>query len=140
MTTKHPRYVAHFTDPLYDDVSDDAAPFGSDQGADMLRDAELAGWTLPPDSTIASLLPWGTVEECFAEAARGDIDGLLLIYAAGFLLLRFEGRISDADREVLLRALEGIVDDLTGLGYGDNIAPITHRVIPDVTSFGRGAR
>lgn len=125
-----PRYLSHFTDPLYGSRVLDAAPFGSDQGADMLHDVESAGDVLPAGATIESLLPWGDVDGHFDVAATGDVDGLLLIYAAGFLLLRYTGHIDDSDYDILRRALMRIasvigLDDVTGI------------VIPDLDTFVR---
>lgn len=100
-----PRYLAHFANPLYDNRHLEAAPFGSDQGADMLRDVEHDGGVLPAGATLASLLPWGDVAGHVEDARAGDWDGLQLIYAAGFLLLRFTGQISPGDLVVLRSAL-----------------------------------
>ncbi|GAB2863711.1 hypothetical protein [Nocardioides pacificus] len=41
--TTDPRYLAHFTDPVYADNGSEGAPFGLQQGADMLYDYEVAG-------------------------------------------------------------------------------------------------
>lgn len=53
---KHPAFAAHFADPLYDDPANDFAPFGNDEGWDL-----LAGWSertdeLGPTSTVLDLL------------------------------------------------------------------------------------
>ncbi|GAB3989114.1 hypothetical protein [Nocardioides marmoraquaticus] len=132
---RDPRYTAHFTDPLYDDVADDCAPFGSDQGSDLLHDVEQAGRTIAPDATIESLLPWGSVESFFADAERGDVDGLLLIYATGFLLLRYRGDLSGTDLEVLQRAVAGIHADLAALGHTEAVAPLRDTVLADLASY-----
>ncbi len=41
----------------------------------------------------------GDVEGFFTAAATGDVDGLQMIYAAGFLLLRHTGQINESDLE-----------------------------------------
>jgi hypothetical protein len=33
---KHPEFAAHFRDPIYDDEANDLAPFGNDEGWDLL--------------------------------------------------------------------------------------------------------
>jgi hypothetical protein len=124
----HPTYVAHFADPLYDSNFLDAAPFGSDQGADMLHDVEMAGGVLPPDAGIEEVLPWGTVEGYFADAQKGDVDGLLFIYAAGFLLLRFNAHLEEADYRILRSALVGLANDL-------DLEEIRTVVLPDLDAF-----
>lgn len=124
----HPRYVAHFVDPLYDSNILDSAPFGSDQGADMLHDVEMAGGVLPPDASIQTVLPWGDVDGYFADAQKGDVDGLSFIYAAGFLLLRFNGHIGEADYRILRSALVGLANEL-------NLEDIRTTVVPDLDAF-----
>lgn len=124
----HPRYVAHFTDPLYDSNFLDSAPFGSDQGADMLHAVEMSGGVLPPDPSIETVLPWGTVEGYFADAQNGDIDGLLFIYAAGFLLLRCNAHLEEVDYRTLQSALVGLADDL-------NLEEIRTTVLRDLDAF-----
>lgn len=130
-------YAAHFTDPLYDDNVLNAAPFGDDSAADMLIDVEQLGKHLPPDATIASLLPWGTVEQCFAQSAEGDPDGLSMIYAAGFLLLRYLGRIEEPDYQILRRALVELADWLASRGGPvlDQAEMLRSVVIPDLDAF-----
>lgn len=122
------RYAAHFVDPLYESRVLDAAPFGSDQGADMLHDVEAAGGVLAVGATLGSLLPWGDVDGCFAAAIGGDVDGLQLIYAAGFLLLRYGGQIDESDHATLCRALEGIAEVM-------GLERLSETVLPDLESF-----
>ncbi|GAB2863703.1 hypothetical protein GCM10027026_12000 [Myroides odoratimimus subsp. xuanwuensis] len=57
-------------------------------------------------------MPWDTIEGAFAAAENGDIDSLQLIYAAGFLLLRYTGQITQDVYQVLRSALLMIADDL----------------------------
>lgn len=129
----HPQYLAHFSKPLYDSRHLDAAPFGSDQGADMLRDVEHDHGVLPEGSTIASLLPWGDVAGAHVDARGGDLEGLQSIYAAGFLLLRFTGQISPDDLVVLRSALLKLAE----LSGTDEIHSV---VLPDLDAFGRDQR
>jgi hypothetical protein len=51
----HPRFAAHFTDPLCSDTSDNFAPFGTDEGADILAEAAQNPRALE-QGTLASLL------------------------------------------------------------------------------------
>lgn len=124
----HPRYVAHFTNELYESNYLDAAPFGDDAAADMLADHEVAGKVVPPGATLESLLPWGTVAGNLSQAESGDPDPLSQIYAAGFLLLRYTGEISEADYEVLRTALARLAEMLS-------LDAIKEVVIPDLDAF-----
>lgn len=124
----HPKYVAHFTDPLYDSRTLDSAPFGSDQGADMLHEVEMSGGALPPDASIETVLPWGDVDGYFAAAEKGDVDGLSFIYAAGFLLLRFNAHIEEDDYRILRSALVGLANEM-------DLEAIRTTVLPDLDAF-----
>ncbi len=126
--TPHPKYVAHFIDPLYDSRTMDSAPFGSDQGADMLHDVEMSGGVLRPDASIETVLPWGDVDGYFADAEKGDVDGLSFIYAAGFLLLRFNAHIDEADYRILRSALVGLANEM-------DLEDIRTTVLPDLDAF-----
>lgn len=124
-----PRYAAHFANELYESNHLDAAPFGDDGAADMLYDYEQAGQVVPPDATLESLLPWnGTVADCFRQADGGDPDGLSQIYAAGFLLLRYNGEIAEPDYQILRSALVRLAEMF-------NLDAIRELVIPDLDSF-----
>ena len=99
----------HFTDPVYDDVGDEFAPFGSDEGSDL-----LASWVprrdeLGPSGSIATVL--GTEPEQLRRnvAEMEDIDDLetaMFIRSAAFVLLRLSGHLGDEDRQLALDALE----------------------------------
>lgn len=105
-------FAAHFTDAVYEDVSDGRAPFGSDEGADM-----LAEWTerrdqLGPRSTVADVLG----DEPFEYQSSDDIYSLAEVQAAGFTLLRLTGQI-DADGK---RATLDAIDSLITHWYGQD--------------------
>lgn len=123
-----PRYMAHFTHPIYEADADESAPFGSDEGADFLEELRRGIKTITPGMTLADLMEERDVEEPFALAADNDVDGLIELYCRGFALLRFTGHLSADDRAVLRRALEG----LTVL---DGMETITDVVIPDLDSY-----
>lgn len=129
----HPRYVERFANSFYDSRHLDAAPFGSDVGADMLQDVEHDDGVLPASATIASLLPWGDVPSHLKGAESGDREGLHLIYAAGFLLLRFTGTISPGDLVVLRSAL-------LRLAEASGMEEIHAVVLKDLDAFAREQR
>ena len=51
-----PAFAQHFTDPLYDDVGDGRAPFGSDEGSDLLWSWRDRRDELGSASTLATVL------------------------------------------------------------------------------------
>lgn len=42
----HPAFAAHFIDPIYDDPALETAPFGDDDGADLLSDRAVTSSAL----------------------------------------------------------------------------------------------
>lgn len=78
-------------------------------------------------ATIESLLPWGDVDGHFAAAVAGDVHGLQLIYAAGFLLLRYTGQMDGSDYDILRRSLLRIAGVM-------GIEDLTSIVVPDLGS------
>lgn len=106
---KHPAFAAHFTDPLYDDEGAEFAPFGTDEGWDM-----LAEWS----ERVDELNDASTVRQLLAEHGGDDIDGFIeeavgdatdlggIVIGAGFTLLRLTGRIDDEGRQWTLAALD----------------------------------
>ncbi len=125
------RFVEHFTDPLYGDEGNDHAPFGNDEGSDLLhewipRAAELTG-----SSTIRDVLatasddPDGLLEEL--QEGGPDFDQILI--GAGFTLLRLTGHINPQDKQTLLAALRRSQTE-----YG---APENATMIHDLETFTR---
>src|SRR4051812_21133688 len=51
-----PAFAAHFTDPVYNDEGDDFAPFGSDEGSDIVHESAERRDELGPDSTVADVI------------------------------------------------------------------------------------
>lgn len=80
---------------------------------------------------------WTPLRSGPTRASTGDVDGLQLIYAAGFLLLRYDGQIGERDYATLRRALLGIADVMGADGYTDVAEGITRTVLPDLDSFVR---
>ena len=98
-------FSAHFTDPLYDDPVDEMAPFGSDEGADLLAEWAERRDELDATSTVANVLddspPHGL--------APGTVDDAIAVRSAGFVLLRLTGHIDDAGRRATLAALDTLM-------------------------------
>lgn len=105
----HDAFARHFTDPLYDDVADDLAPFGSDEGSDMLAEWQDRRDELDDTSTLATILECEPDQVASYAGSMEGIDGIetaTFVTSAAFVLLRLTGRIPEADRELALRAID----------------------------------
>ncbi|MFI9487394.1 hypothetical protein ACIG47_13470 [Promicromonospora sp. NPDC052451] len=130
---KHPDFAAHFRDPIYDDPADDFAPFGNDEGWDLLAEWVKRADELDSDSTLTQIAP-----EWFEDAPlvpadlnEDDVDLNDIVISAGFVLLRLTGQIGEADRALVLRAL-----DIRDRTYGPE--PETQQMRTDLLTFGQG--
>ena len=99
-------FRAHFTDPLYDDSADELAPFGSDEGADLLAEWAERRDELSTTSTVADVLDQSPPHQL----APGTLDDAIAVRSAGFVLLRLTGHIDDAGRRATLAALGRLMD------------------------------
>jgi uncharacterized protein YfeS len=105
----HPKFSAEFTHPLYSSEADEFAPFGSDEGADLLDTWSGRRADLNAGATLRTILVDGTdePEQLWAESAQADPPAELdaIVIAGGFVLLRLTGGIDDDDRALVLQAL-----------------------------------
>lgn len=115
MTGNHGRpapaaaFSDHFTDPLYEDRGDELAPFGSDEGSDLLWTWEERRDGLDRSSTLATVLACHPEEVSRVLGPMEGIDGLdtaMAVRSAAFVLLRLVGHLSEDDRRLALEALE----------------------------------
>jgi len=103
LPTPAPAFAAHFTDPLYDDPASELAPFGTDEGADLLHEWAGRRDELGPSSTLAHLLEEEGASEMVEDldlpvtdpdrAPDGLVDAATTVVGAGFTLLRLTGRL-----------------------------------------------
>jgi len=127
-------FTEHFTSPIYDDPAGEFAPFGNDDGADLLADWAVRTDELGPTSTVRDLLADGfddpvAVDGMFAELDDEDgIDTAFIVVGAGFTLLRLTGQIDDEGRTGVLRALLALETS-----YGEQ--PELTRMRDDLESF-----
>lgn len=98
-------FAAHFTDPVYEDVSNDLTPFGSDEGADILAEWDQRRDELGPRSTVADLLG----DDPFEYQSSDDIYSLMEVQGAGFTLLRLTGQIDPAGKRATLKAIDSLI-------------------------------
>ena len=105
LPTAHPAFAAHFRDPIYENLSDDSAPFGSDEAFDEVSEWLDRGVT--PDLTLPAMLA-----ESFGpgfDVAELDFDEeplALITIALGFLLLRVNGQLDTEGRAAVFGALD----------------------------------
>lgn len=130
---KHPSFAAHFRDPIYDDPADDLAPFGNDEGADLLADWADRAEELDSGSTLIQIAPeWFENGPLVPDDLNEeDVDLNDVIIGAGFTLLRLTGQIGEQDRALVLRAL-----DIRDGTYGQE--PQTQQMRTDLLAFGQG--
>ena len=120
MAKAAPAFAAHFTDPIYEEVSDDTAPFGSDEGADILATWEERRDELSADSTVADVLE-GDPQELLRS---NTFEDAMTVQAAGFTLLRLTGHIDAEGKKATLAALDQLMSpDM----FGENPSMIRQR-------------
>lgn len=133
----HEKFAAHFTDPIYDDPAEEFAPFGSDEGADILAEWAERADDLGTDSTVRDILRDSFEDPAdlhdFLEGLKaaghrvsvssdssqaglripepgGDVDVATIVLGAGFTLLRLTGQIDPEGRSLVLAALDVLQD------------------------------
>ena len=113
-----PAFAAHFTDPIYSDPANDFAPFGSDEGWDMLDEWADRSDELHSNTTVSDVLEESGFAEIVSELdneekpeihAPGQVDAATITVAAGFTLLRLTGHIDEAGRQHTLEALDMLI-------------------------------
>ena len=122
-------FQTHFTDPVYDDPAGEFAPFGTDEGSDMLHEWDERRGELASTSTVSHLLDesgFDGVEEQLdvpepdglgrergpggIPVPGGQIDAATIVIAAGFTLLRLTGHIDEQGKRLTLKALDVLID------------------------------
>jgi uncharacterized protein YfeS len=121
-----PAFAQHFTDPLYDDVGDGRAPFGSDEGSDLLWSWRDRRDELGPASTLATVLDCEPSSVAGYVGPMDGVDGIetaTFITSAAFVLLRLTGHLNDDDRQLALDALNFHIGlgETNGAGTEDRV-------------------
>lgn len=119
MPIADPAFLAHFTDPLYRDEGDELAPFGSDEGSDMLYEWSDKTDQLTAGTTLQQFLQRNDlagVDEKLGKPRKapripiplpnGHIDAAVWIVSSAFTLLYYSGQIDAAGRDLAIRALD----------------------------------
>lgn len=113
-----PAFAQHFTDPLYDDGGDDLAPFGSDEGWELLMSWADRRGELGTASTLATVLACEPSEVAEYAGPMSGVDGIetaMFITSAAFVLLRLAGHLNEDDRRLALEALDFQIRILPGI-------------------------
>ena len=121
MPAPDPAFARHFTDPVYDDEGGEFAPFGTDEGAELLYEWAQRRGELGDDTTVADLveelygIDWvvealGTPEGPGVPVPAGQVDAATITIGAGFTLLRLTGHIDDEGRRLTLTALDVLIE------------------------------
>lgn len=128
MPVPDPNFVAHFTDRLYHDPADSYAPFGSDEGADMLADWAERRDELGPDSTVADIL-----EDDPAESVSDPDDyfSQVFVQAAGFTLLYLTGHIDPVGKRATIQAIRNMIKFVGGKD------PVLLKQLHDLQTWGQ---
>lgn len=113
---EHPRFAAHFTHPLYNDPGEDFAPFGSDEGSDVLhrwtgRRAELTAASRVRD-LYESSDEWDRAVLSIESSSLDDaVEDAIFVVAHAFTLLRLTGHIDPEGRRAALRSIDHMLLD-----------------------------
>ncbi|SOC54200.1 hypothetical protein [Ornithinimicrobium cerasi] len=123
----HPNFSQHFSSPIYEDVVSEFAPFGSDEGYDVVfhwagRREEIGSYSLD--------------EILQADGIGGDCENnpevAVITVASAFTMLRLAGSIDEAGRRRALRALDLLIEN-----YDSPEELIVQR--SDLVSWGQGS-
>ena len=115
--TPHPAFAAHITNPLYEDAGDDLAPFGSDEGWDLVTEWGERRDELSAHATVQEVLDESPFPDALEHvggqvaATPGALDGVdaaRFVVVSGFTLLRLTGRIDPEGHDATLRALDAL--------------------------------
>ena len=104
-----PSFRAHFTDPVYDSEDEELAPFGSNEGWELVSSWGRRPDELGPDSTIATVLDVDPGDVREVEGPMEGTDGLQTasaIRGAAFTLLRLAGHLGEEDRSLALDVID----------------------------------
>lgn len=114
--TAHPAFMQHFQEDFYLDCTDELAPFGSDEGADVL---DMFGEALRKDRDIdflegayTILSDWleediSTPDDRMMNGDRLSCD--IVILASAFASIKLTGRITDDLKRSAHEALKGLI-------------------------------
>ena len=114
-----PAFASHFSDPVYDDPAGEFAPFGTDEGYDMLSEWAERREELSSDTTVSDLIEESGFADVVSEpdspeepgipVPGGQVDAATITIGAGFTLLRLTGHIDEEGRQQTLEAIDVLI-------------------------------
>ena len=107
---RHPAFRAHFRSGVYTDYSSEFAPFGHDDGSDLLDHWSSHAKELGPHSTIGDVIAGSDVFDP-VELPPAELPDAWAVMTAAITLLRFTGRIGATDHAAALRALDILIGE-----------------------------
>lgn len=115
-----PAFAEHFTDSVYEEPASEFAPFGSDEGWDMLHEWDERRYELTAQTTVADLIEGSGFAELVSSAGfdtggsvaepGGLVDAATIVVGAGFTLLRLTGHIDEEGKRETLKALDILIE------------------------------
>jgi len=115
-----PQFKAHFTDPVYEDQAGEFAPFGTDEGWDMLPEWAERRSELNASTTVTQVLEQSgfggmeheldVPESAGIPSPGGQVDAATIVTGAGFTLLRLTGHIDDEGKRLTLKSLDILIE------------------------------
>lgn len=110
----HPAFSSHFSAPIYEDPAAEFAPFGTDEGWDILHSVAQDRDQLPNNATVNDVLTWAGFPDAggWDESPSGEewYEEATLVTASAFTLLRLTGQIDDTGRRQALEAVDILID------------------------------
>jgi uncharacterized protein YfeS len=114
-----PAFAAHFTDPVYNDPAGEFAPFGTDEGFDLVLEWADRRDELDPTTTVADLIEESGLSDVVSELDNPErpgipvpgrqVDAATITIGAGFTLLRLTAHIDDEGRRRTLKAIDLLI-------------------------------
>ena len=151
LLTSHPSYRKHFKDEFYYDSGDDAAPFGNDEGADVLyslednirrkKDFDFLNYPkhqIEVEWGMAYYPPDNISKEDCQRLLKEDEDSLtqsdMVTYAAALAQIKITGRVDAQLKVMAINAMKRklITDEILGYDYAaENLT----KMIKDLANF-----
>jgi uncharacterized protein YfeS len=102
----------HFTDPVYRDQAGEFAPFGTDEGSDLLYEWAGRRGELNDASTVAQILEIDSLDVLDEDLTETDgrLELAPSVVGAAFTLLYLTGQIDPAGKDLALAELNVMID------------------------------
>jgi len=127
LTPPHGDYAKHFTSEFYEDLANEFAPFGSDEGFDVISLAEDHRDEISATTTVQELLEIvdAPLSDEWNQVLKGEeaVDDAVFISSAAFALIRITGRIDPRGHKKALKSLKVLIDS-----FGDESELVQQKI------------